>query len=53
VLADRSLVWLFSKRLCQSLSSGCLQPAITLNMETPMGELGEELKKLKGFAAPY
>jgi hypothetical protein len=31
---------------------GCSQPAIGLSMGTPMEELGEGLKELKGFATP-
>jgi hypothetical protein len=31
---------------------GCTQPTIGLRIGTPMEELGEELKELKGFATP-
>ena len=30
----------------------CLQPTIGLSMGTPVEELGEGLKELKGFATP-
>ena len=47
MLADRSLVWLSSERLCQYLTK---TDADTHSPETPMEELGEELKELKGIA---
>jgi hypothetical protein len=55
VFADRNLVWLFPERLCQCLTNTrCKysQTTIRLSPGTPMEELGEGLKELKGFATP-
>jgi hypothetical protein len=53
-LTDRSLAWLISERLYQQLTERCinLQPTIGLRSGTPMEELGEGLKELKGMATP-
>ena len=53
MLADRRLIQLSTERLCQILTNtdmGVLQPTIGLSTGTPMEELGEGLKELKG---PY
>ena len=52
MLTDRSLAWLISERLYQQLTERCinLQPTIGLRSGTPMEELGEGLKELKGMA---
>jgi hypothetical protein len=53
VLPDRSLAWLSSERLYQQLTKAdafTQQTIIELNSGIPIEELGEGLKKLKGFA---
>jgi hypothetical protein len=47
VLADRSWIQQSPERLCQ-YRCRCSQPSIGLSTGTPMGELGEGLKELKG-----
>ena len=53
MLADRSLVWLSSERLCQLLTK---TEKDTVNLwtkpRTPMEELGEGLKELRGIVTP-
>ena len=50
VLKDRSLAWLSSGRPYKQLTKTkqILMPIIGLKLGTPMFELGEGLKKLKG-----
>jgi hypothetical protein len=56
VLADRTLVWLFPERFYQHLTNidadTHRQSTIGLSPGTPMEELGEGLKELKGIATP-
>jgi hypothetical protein len=47
VLADKSLVWLSSERLCKHLTN---TNAIRLRPWTPSEELGEGLKEMKVMA---
>jgi hypothetical protein len=50
VLTDRSLAQLSSEKFYQQLTETCSysQPSIGLKLGTPMEELGEGLKELKG-----
>jgi hypothetical protein len=51
VLADRNLIQLSPERLCQILTRcGCSQPTIGLSTGTPIDDLREGLKELKGWA---
>ena len=46
------LIWMFPERLCQSLTDTDGVACIGLSTGSPMEELGEGLKGLKGFATP-
>ena len=53
MLADRSLAWLSSERLYQQLTETMqIQPTIRLRSGSPMEDLGEGLKELKGMITP-
>nr|ACD47043.1 ASL1/AK132805 fusion protein [Mus musculus] len=49
MLADSSLVWLSSERLCQHVTN---TDADTQSLRTAMDKLGEWMKELKGIATP-
>jgi hypothetical protein len=56
VLAVRSLVWLSSERFCQHLIQMIQMQTLVANywtgLGTPVEELGEKLKELKGITTP-
>jgi hypothetical protein len=52
VLTDGSLAWLYSERPYQQLTETEAYTNIELKSGTPLIELGEGLKKLKGRATP-
>ena len=53
VLADRSLIWLFPERLCQSLTKTEAESHSQLSMGSPMEKSEKGMKGLRGFAAPW